>query len=519
MIFRGPEPDIAIPDVALTPFLLERVRGHEDEPAFIEGTSGRVLTFGQWASGVRRAATGLHARGLRKGDVVAILSPNVPEYAVALHAVSLAGGITTTMNPIYTATELGHQLDDSHASYVVTVPEVLGKAKEASAGRGIRETFVFGEAAGATPFAALTEAADAPPAVAIDPRQDVVVLPYSSGTTGLPKGVMLTHRNLVANVLQCAVALPLRDGEVVLGVLPFFHIYGLVVIMNLGLYKSAAIATLPRFDLEQSLELLQKHRVTYAYIVPPIAVALAKHPLVDKYDLSALKTLFSGAAPLGEDLARQVAHRLDCRIFQGYGLTETSPCTHVARASSNQTKPAGIGSPVPNTEAKVVDLVTGAALGTEKEGEICVRGPQVMKGYLGRPDATAAMIDADGWLHTGDIGYADEDGCFFVVDRLKELIKYKGLQIAPAELEAVLLAHPCVADAAVIPVADDEAGQIPKACVVLKGAATADEIMAFVAERVAPYKKVRRLEFMDQIPKSASGKILRRVLVERERLG
>jgi acyl-CoA synthetase (AMP-forming)/AMP-acid ligase II len=516
-IFRGPEPDVTIPDVPLTPFLLEHVRGFEDRPAFIDGPSGRVLTYGEWSSAVRRTASGFHARGLRKGDVVAILSPNVPDYAVALHAVSLAGGIVTTMNPIYTAAELGHQLDDSGAAYLITVPEVLDKAREASAGRDIRDTFVFGEARGATPFVALTESREAPPEVSIDPRKDVVVLPYSSGTTGLPKGVMLTHHNVVANILQSAIALPLTDGEVMLGALPFFHIYGMVVIMSLGIYKGAAIVTMPRFDLEQCLALLQKHRVTYANIVPPIALALAKHPLVDEYDLSALKTLFSGAAPLGEDIARQCAQRLGCEVFQGYGLTETSPVTHAARVSSARAKLAGIGQPIPNTEAKVVDLATGDALGTDQEGEICIRGPQVMKGYLGRPDATADMIDAEGWLHTGDIGYVDEDGCFFVVDRLKELIKFKGLQIAPAELEAVLLAHPCVADAAVIPVADEEAGQIPKACVVLKGTASAEEIMAFVAERVAPYKKLRHLEFMDQIPKSASGKILRRVLVERER--
>jgi acyl-CoA synthetase (AMP-forming)/AMP-acid ligase II len=203
---------------------------------------------------------------------------------------------------------------------------------------------------------------------------------------------------------------------------------------------------------------------------------LAKHPAVDKYDLSALRTLFSGAAPLGEDLAQLCGQRLNCRTIQGYGLTETSPVTHATRAKGSRLKLGGIGPPLPKTEAKVVDLATGAALGPQ-EGEICVRGPQVMKGYLNRPEATAAMIDSGGWLHTGDIGYADDDGCFFVVDRLKELIKYKGLQIAPAELEALLLAHPSVADAAVIPVADEAVGQIPKAYVVMKGQATAEELM------------------------------------------
>ena len=517
MIFRAPEPPVVIPEVHLTRFLLGRVAGRGDRPAFIDGPSGRTLTHEQWASAVRRAAAGIARRGLGKGDVLAIYSPNLPEYAVAFHAVALAGGVVTTINPACTAAELATQLQDAKARYLLTVPAFLDKAREAATRSGVQETFVFGEAPGATPFSALLEAGETLPTVDIAPREDVVALPYSSGTTGLCKGVMLTHYNLVANLLQSAAVMPLDESAVLLGVLPFFHIYGQTVIMNLGLYAGATVVTMPRFDLEQCLGLIQKYGITYANIVPPIAVALAKHPLVEKYDLTSLETVFSGAAPLGEDLARLCAQRLGCHVVQGYGLTETSPVTHAARVTSPSLKLAGIGPPVPNTEAKVVDLATGAELGPGQEGEICIRGPQVMKGYLGRPEATAAMIDSEGWLHTGDIGYADEEACFFIVDRVKELIKYKGLQVAPAELEAVLLAHPSVADAAVIPVADEDAGQIPKAYVVLKGQATAEEIMGFVAERVAPYKKVRRVEFTDQIPKSASGKILRRVLVERDR--
>jgi len=291
----------------------------------------------------------------------------------------------------------------------------------------------------------------------------------------------------------------------------------MVVIMNLGLYRGATIVTMPRFDLEQCLQIMQQYGVTFANVVPPIVLAFAKSPLVDNYDLSRLHTVFSGAAPLSEHVAAAASARLGCRVVQGYGLTETSPVTHATRLDGERTKPGGIGPPVPNTEARVVDVVTRAELGPRQEGEICIRGPQVMKGYLNRPDATADMLDPEGWLHTGDIGYADEDGCFFIVDRLKELIKYKGMQIAPAELEAVLLTHPSVADAAVIPIASEEAGEVPKAFVVLKGDATADAICAYVAERVAPYKKLRSLEVIDQIPKSLSGKILRRVLIEREK--
>jgi acyl-CoA synthetase (AMP-forming)/AMP-acid ligase II len=517
LIFRGPEPPLAIPEVPLTPFLLERAAARGDKPAFIDGPSGRTLTYHGWADSVRRAAAGLARRGLGKGDVFAIYSPNLPEYAVAFHAVSLLGGVVTTVSPLYTASELTQQLQDAGARYLVTVPSCVEKAEHAAVQAGLRELFVFGEAAAATPFAALLEATGDPPEAAIDPRKDLVVLPYSSGTTGLPKGVMLTHYNLVANVLQSACVLAVGEADTMLGVLPFFHIYGMVVIMNLALHLGATVVTMPRFDFEQCLGAIRKYRVTFANVVPPIVLGLAKNPLVDKYDLKSLHTVFSGAAPLGEGVATAASVRLGCRVVQGYGLTETSPVTHATRVDSGQVKVAGIGPPLPNTEAKVVDVATGGELGPNERGEICVRGPQVMKGYLNRPEATAAMIDADGWLHTGDVGYADEEGCFFVVDRVKELIKYKGLQVAPAELEAVLLAHPAVADAAVVPLPDEEAGQVPKAFVVLRGEATPEQIMGFVAERVAPYKKLRCLEVIDQIPKSPSGKILRRVLVERDK--
>ena len=512
MIFRAPESPLTIPEVALTPFLLERAADRGDKPAFIDGPSGRVLTYRGWADAVRSVAAGLHQRGFRKGDVLAIYSPNTPDYAIIFHAVSLLGGVNTTINPLYTADELTSQLKDAGARFMATAPAFLEKGEQAARDVGIREVFVLGQPS----FTSLLDTKGEPPAISIDPRHDLVAMPYSSGTTGLPKGVMLTHYNLVANLLQSACAIGVQERDTLIGVLPFFHIYGMVVIMNLALYTGATVVTMPRFDLEQFLQTLQKYGVTFANVVPPIVLALAKNPAVDNYDVSRLRIVFSGAAPLGANVAKAASDRLGCEIQQGYGLTETSPVTHVTRPGTTGLKMAGVGPPIPNTEAKIVDVTTGAELGPNQEGEICMRGPQVMKGYLNRPEATAAMIDGEGWLHSGDVGYADADGCFFVVDRVKELIKYKGLQIAPAELEAVLLAHPSVADAAVVPLADDEAGQVPRAFVVLKAQATPDELMCFVAERVAPYKKLRRLEVIDQIPRSASGKILRRVLVQRE---
>jgi acyl-CoA synthetase (AMP-forming)/AMP-acid ligase II len=293
----------------------------------------------------------------------------------------------------------------------------------------------------------------------------------------------------------------------------------MTVIMNGTLRGGATIITMPRFDLEQYLDLSQKHKVTRAYLVPPVILALAKHPIVDNYDLSSLELIMSGAAPLGGDLAAAASDRLGCFVMQGYGLTETSPVTHVVPEDPSKNKPGSIGPPIPNTECIVVDVTTGEEAATDELGEVWIRGPQVMRGYLNNDAATRQTIDDDGWLHSGDIGRVDADGYFFLVDRLKELIKYKGMQVAPAELEAVLLTHPQISDAAVIPVPDEEAGEIPKAFVVLTEQVGSDDIMAYVAERVAPHKKIRRVEVVEEIPKSASGKILRRVLKDREKAG
>ena len=516
MIFRSPLGDVSIPDVPLTELILERVRAQDsDRPALVESPTGRTITYGELADKIERAARGLHALGFEQGDVLAIYSPNIPEYAICFHAVSLLGGINTTINPLYTAEEVAHQLKDAGAKYLVTIPQLLDKAQEAANEAGISELFVFGEAEGAKPFAALYEAGGRVPRVSINVREDIVALPYSSGTTGLPKGVMLTHHNLVSNIHQMDQIGLVREHDSLVCVLPLFHIYGLVVILNLGLFKGATIVTMARFDLEQFLTILQDYRVTLAHLVPPIVLALAKQPAVDNYDLSSLRTVFSGAAPLGADLTQACLERLGCEVKQGYGMTETSPATHCT-AHGLEIKHGSVGVCLPNTECKLVDVDTGEAVGPNQRGELWVRGPQIMKGYHNRPEATAQTVDEDGWLHTGDVGYVDADGHFFIVDRVKELIKYKGFQVAPAELEAILLSHPAVADAAVIPSPDEEAGEVPKAFLVLRAEATPEEIKSFVAERVAPHKKIRRLEVVDQIPKTASGKILRRVLKERE---
>jgi acyl-CoA synthetase (AMP-forming)/AMP-acid ligase II len=423
----------------------------------------------------------------------------------------------TPINPLYTKHEIAHQLKDSGARFLATVPGCAEKAVEAVQHGLIEEVFVFGTTPGATPFDSLLVDNGRAEQVEIDPRKDLIALPYSSGTTGLPKGVMLTHHNLVANICQMEGLCYFYETDTLICVLPLFHIYGLVVVLNMGLYSGSTIVLMPRFDLESFLQAVQDYEVTLAHLVPPIVLALSKHPIVDNYRLPNLKTIFSGAAPLGEDLTRACMDRLGITVRQGYGMTETSPVTHSSPAPPLDIKFGSVGVPAPNTECKIIDLETGAPLGPGEKGEVCVRGPQVMIGYLNNPEATALTIDAEGWLHTGDIGYVDEDGHFFIVDRAKELIKYKGLQVAPAELEAVLLAHPSVADAAVIPYPDDEAGEVPKGIIVLKEPIEPQALLEFVAERVAPHKRIRHLEFVDKIPKSPSGKILRRVLVEMEK--
>jgi acyl-CoA synthetase (AMP-forming)/AMP-acid ligase II len=517
MIFRSPHPDLQIPKAPLTQVVLRHAARLADKPAFIDGASGAVLTYRELAENIEHAAAGLAARGLRKGDVAAILSPNAPHYAVVFHAVAMLGGICTTVNPLYTADEIRHQLEDSGAKYLMTVPALMDKARASVPREGLREIFVFGEAAGATAFASLLESSAKIAQSPIDPVADCIALPYSSGTTGKAKGVKISHFAMVANLCQAEGGGMLQESDITLCVLPFFHIYGLTLLMNLGPYVGATVVTLPRFDPEQFLHCVQEYRVTYAPLVPPIVLFLAKHPLVEKYDLSSLRFIGCGAAPLGKGIQQACSDRLKVPVLQGYGMTEMAGVTHLMQREGHATKSGSVGPGVPNCETMIIDLHDGRRLGPGEEGEIWVRSPSAMLGYHNRLEETSSMLDRDGWLHTGDIGYADHEGYIYIVDRLKELIKYKAYQVAPAELEALLLTHPKIADAAVIPSLDAEGGEVPKAFVVVRETLTAEEVMTFVEERVAPFKKIRRVEFVELIPKSPSGKILRRVLVERER--
>lgn len=509
-VYTSDTPCAEIPDVSVTDYVLRHAERLADKTAMIEGGSGRAVTYSALAGMIRSLAGGLKARGVGPGTTWALMAPNLPEYAVVFHGLAYAGATVTTLNPTYGAEEIAYQLKNSGASAVVTIALFLDVAREAAAQAGIAEIFLIGpgDAPGIDTLMGAPLAAQVP----VNPREDVVVLPYSSGTTGFPKGVMLTHRNLVANLVQTEGHLLLDEDEVTFSVLPFFHIYGMQVLMNFTLAQGITTVTVPRFDLVQMLSLIQEHKLTRLYLVPPIILALAKHPIIDQYDLSSVRQLFSGAAPLGGEIADAAASRLGCSVAQGYGMTELSPVSHAVK--EDDYRPGSVGTLLGATEARIIDPDTGTDVEPGGRGELWIRGPQVMKGYLGNTEATAATMDSDGWLHTGDVAVRDDDGHFYIVDRLKELIKYKGFQVPPAELEALLITHPAVTDVAVIGVPDEEAGELPKAFVVRAPGAdvTAEALMAFVAEHVSTYKRVRIVEFTDTIPKSASGKILRRVL-------
>ncbi len=513
-IYTSTRPSPVVPDLSVTDYILARADDLADKAALIEGTTGRVITYAALKQQIHCLAGGLVARGVGPGTTWALLAPNLPEYVVAFHALALSGATTTTLNPTYGAEEIAFQLRDSGATCIVTVGLFLPTAQAAATLCGIEEIVVIGPG-DATPFTSLF-GAPIEGQVPVDLDDHVVVLPYSSGTTGFPKGVMLTHHNLVANLEQFAGHSTFGDDEVAYAVLPFFHIYGMQILMNAMLRFGATVVTAPRFDLPQMLELTQTHRITRLFLVPPIVLALAKHPIIDNYDHSSVRQIFSGAAPLGGDVAEAAAQRLNCSVAQGYGMTELSPVTHSIAEGEYRT--GSVGTLVAGTEARLIDPETGEDAPAGQPGEIWVRGPQVMKGYLNNPEATAATVDAEGWLHTGDVGVIDEDGHTFIVDRLKELIKYKGFQVPPAELEALLVGEPRIADAAVIGIPHEESGEVPKAFIVRAPGSDidAEAVQAYVAKHVASYKQVQIVEFVDVIPKSASGKILRRELRERE---
>jgi len=517
MIHRSTLNDVALPATSIHDLILAKADEYGDRPAAIDGPTGRTITFAELAAHARALANGLIRRGLARGQSVGVVLPNLIEYSEIYLGISRAGGVVASLNPLLTESETATLLTEGRARFVITAAPLLEKVTAAATAAGVEEVFVVGPpAGGATELATLYDEDPVTPPP-IDPASDLVSLPFSSGTSGRSKGVMLSHRNIVAQValIDELVKFPVNSSVVV--VLPYFHIYGLTVIMLLSLWKGNTQVVLQRFELESFLQCLERYRVRWVPVVPPIVLALAKHPVVDRFDLTSIDLLTSGAAPLGEEIESAASARLGCRVSQGYGMTELSGASHLIPLSLAGTRPGSCGLLIPNHELRIVDPQSGESLGTNARGEIWIRGPVVMQGYLGQPEATRSTLVEGGWLRTGDIGYCDDQGFYYVVDRLKELIKYKAFQVAPAPLEALLVSHADITDAAVIPSPDAEAGEVPKAFVVRRGPISADEVMRFVADRVATYEQIRKVEFVDSIPKSPSGKILRRILVEQER--
>ncbi|CAL5003049.1 unnamed protein product [Urochloa decumbens] len=536
IIFRSKLPDIAITNtLPLHRYCFERLPEVSGRPCLINGGTGAVLTYGEVDRLSRRLAAALRRAplGLRRGAVVMNLMLNSAEFVLSFFAASRAGAAVTTANPMSTPHEIAKQIAASGATVVFTESMAVDKLPATIDGGGVLTVVLidahrdgclhfWDDVMASVPDAEV--AGDDIDDKEFDP-DDVVALPYSSGTTGLPKGVMLTHRSLSTSVAQQVDGdnpnIGFHSGDVILCSLPMFHIYSLNTIMMCGLRVGAAIVVMRRFDLAAMMALVERHRITIAPLVPPVVVAVAKsdEAVAAKHDLSSVRMVLSGAAPMGKDIEDAFMAKLPGAVLgQGYGMTEAGPVLSMCLAFAKEpfkVKSGACGTVVRNAELKIIDPDTGKSLGRNQHGEICIRGQQIMKGYLNNPEATKNTIDVDGWLHTGDVGFVDDDDEIFIVDRLKEIIKYKGFQVAPAELEALLITHPSITDAAVVgKQVEPEIGEIPIAFVAKAQGSelTDDEVKQFVAKEVIHYKKVREVIFVDKIPKAPSGKILRKEL-------
>ncbi|CAO2163181.1 unnamed protein product [Urochloa humidicola] len=520
-VFRSTLPDITIPDhLPLHDYVFEHLATRRDRACLIDGATGETLTYGDVDRLSRRVAAGLRA-ALGSTGTVMLLLPNCVEFAIAFLACSRLGAPATTANPLHTPPEIAKQAAASGATVIVTEPDFVSKVIGLP---GVSAVVATGAGAdGCVSFSDLLASDDtALTEPAIDVANDVVALPYSSGTTGLPKGVMLTHRGLVTSVAQLVDGenpnLHLREDDVVLCVLPMIHVYSLHSILLCGMRAGAALVVMKRFDTARTFELVERHGITVVPLVLPIAVQIAKTDAVGRHDVSSVRMVISGGAPMGKELQDILRAKLPGAVLgQGYGMTEAGPVLSMCMAFAKEPLPVksgACGTVVRNAELKIIDPETGVSLRRNQPGEICIRGKQIMKGYLNNPEATAATIDAEGWLHTGDVEYVDDDDEIFIVDRLKELIKYKGFQVAPAELEAMLIAHPSIADAAAVPMKDDTSGEVPVAFVVRSDGSgiTEDEIKQYVAKQVVYYKRLHKIFFVETIPKAPSGKILRKDL-------
>ncbi|KAL3627161.1 TFIIH complex kinase subunit ccl1 [Castilleja foliolosa] len=521
-IFRSKLPNIYIPNhLPIHTYCLQNLPNHRSRPALINAATGESFTHADIDLTARKLASGLHNLGIRKRHVIMLLLHNSPQFVFLFLATSFIGATATTANPNYTAVEIESQAKISRPKLIVTHACYVGKVNQIANRLGAKIVTIDAPPLPSPEIISLSELTNSDekslPAVEIH-GSDTAALMFSSGTTGLQKGVMLSHKNIVTCIAQKV------DGEdpsfhvdgqdVMLCVLPLFHVFSLAM-MLVNLRVGSTVLIVPKFEINLLLDLIERYNVTIVPLVPPILLAIAKSSA--KFNLSSVRKVYCGAAPMDKKLEAAVKSKLPkATIGQGYGMTEAgviSICLGFAKKPFKY-KSGSCGTVIRNTEMKIVDPLSGDSLCRNHTGEICVRGDSIMIGYYNDPEATKKTIDNDGWLHTGDIGFVDDDDELFIVDRLKELIKYKGFHVAPAELEALLIAHPCICDAAVVPMIDEASGEVPVAFVVrAKGSIISEyEIKQYISKQVVAYKRINRVFFIDEIPKAPSGKILRKNL-------
>ena len=500
--------------------VLESCRRNSSRTAIVDSSCGRRLTFAEYGSLVESLACGLVSAGLNPGDVVGIFLPNSWEFAITYHAATLAGGIPTLLNPAYREREVRYQLENSGATILITDAPLLEGINLAGL-PALRRVFTTRhEQGGCEPFSNLLRPVSSTlPSPTQDSAQALAALPYSSGTTGLPKGVMLSHYNLVANVYQLLGnhGTPLTPDDVMLCFLPLYHIYGLTVALTTSISLGSTLVLMPRFDVQKLSALIVQEGATMMPMVPPTLNAVCQAAEAGIFPKNhKVRWIKSGAAPLAAELARRLTNLTGIKVLQGYGMTEASPVTHVGYITPPEMyRPASIGQPLALTDCRVLDPNEKEVTPGE-QGELVMRGPQFMLGYWKEPQATAAVL-RDGWYFSGDIVRTDADNFYYVLDRRKEMIKYKGFPVAPAEVEAVLLEHPAVRDCGVVAKPDDDAGEIPCAFIVVRDGFTPSDsldkqLCAFVADRLAHHKQPREIRFVEAVPRTPSGKILRREL-------